>query len=109
MIGKLSTFIDIIEERKVKDSSGFITNEDVILASVRAYKELRHGSIMWANRAAFSKATALFRFRKIPGLKITTAHIIVCDTGRYSILSVEDIKNRKMYSEALCLEVVIRG
>ena len=109
-LGKLSsTFIDIIEERKVKDSSGFVTNQDVILASVRAYKEMRHGTLAWANRAVFSKATLLFRFRKIPGIEITTAHILVCDTGRYRILSVEDIKNRKFYIEVLCEEVKLSG
>ena len=108
--GKLSgTFIDIIEERKIKDSSGFVTNEDVILASVRGYKEFRHGTVAWANRAAFSKATVLFRFRRIPGVEITTAHIIVCNTGRYRILSVEDIKNRKFYMEILCENVRISG
>ena len=109
-LGRLATtFIDIIEERKVKDSSGFVTNEDVILASLRAYKEMRHGTVAWANRAAFSKATMLFRFRKIPDVEVTTAHVIVCDTGRYRILSVEDIKERKFYLEILCEEVVLRG
>ena len=108
-LGKMSTFIDIIEPRKVKDESGFITVQDVILASVRAYKEMRHGTRVWANRAAFSKATALFRFRKIDGLKIDTSHVIVCDTGRYRILSIEDVKNRGMYMEVLCDEDKISG
>ena len=40
-LGKMTTFIDIIEPRKVKDESGFITVQDVILASVRAYKEIK--------------------------------------------------------------------
>lgn len=105
----MSTFIDIIEPRKVKDESGFITVQDVILASVKAYKELRHGSRVWANRAAFSKATVLFRFRKIDGIKIDTSHVIVCDTDRYRILSIEDVKNRGMYMEALCDEDKISG
>lgn len=108
-IGKMSTFIDIIEPRKVKDESGFITVQDVVLASVRAYKEMRHGTRVWANRAAFSKATVLFRFRKIPDLKIDTSHVIVCDTGRYRIFSVEDVKNRGMYMEVLCDEDKISG
>ena len=107
--GKINSFIDIIEERKVKDSSGFVTNDDVILASVRAYKEMRHGTVAWANRAVFSKATVLFRFRKIPGVEVATNHIIVCDTGRYRILSVEDVKGRKFYCEVLCEEVKISG
>ena len=101
----MNAFIEIIEERKVKDSSGFVTNQDVILASVRAYKEERHGSLAWANRATFSKATALFRFRKIPGVEVMPNYIIVCDTGRYRILSVEDVKARKMYVDCLVEEV----
>lgn len=108
-LGKMTTFIDIIEPRKVKDESGFITVQDVILASVRAYKEMRHGTRVWANRAAFSKATVLFRFRKIDNLKIDTSHVIVCGTGRYRIFSVEDVKNRGMYIEVLCDEDKISG
>ncbi len=108
-LGKMTTFIDIIEPRKVKDESGFVRIQDIILASVRAYKEMRHGTRVWANRAAFSKATVLFRFRKIDGLKIDTSQVIVCDTGRYRILSVEDVKNRSMYIEALCDEDKISG
>ena len=108
-IGKMTTFIDIIEERKVKDSSGFVTNQDAILASVRAYKEMRHGTLAWANRAVFSKATVLFRFRKIPEVEIAANHIITCDTGRYRILSAEDIKNKNFYMECLAEEVKISG
>ena len=108
-LGKMTTFIDIIEPRKIKDESGFVSIQDVILASVRAYKEMRHGSRVWANRASFSKATALFRFRKISDLEIKTSHVIVCDTGRYKILSIEDVKNRGMYVEALCDEAEISG
>ena len=52
--GKMRTFVDIISTNPVKDSEGFAEKGDVILASVRAYKEDRHGSETWANRAAFS-------------------------------------------------------
>jgi len=69
--GKMRTFVDIISTNPVKDSEGFAEKCDVILASVRAYKEDRHGSEKWANRAVFSQASALFRFRKIPNLEIT--------------------------------------
>ena len=75
----MTTFIDIIEPRKIKDSSGFVTVHDVVLASVRAYKEERHASRAWANRAAFSKATVIFQFRKIPNLGIKADYVIVCD------------------------------
>ena len=78
---------------------------DEILASVRVYREGRHGSQRWANLATFSEATDLFRFRVIPGLVVSTDHIIVCDGGRYNITSVEDVKGRGMYIEVLAKKV----
>lgn len=104
--GKMNTFIDIVETRKVKDSEGFTSTEDVVLASVRAYREGRHGSERWANLAAFSEATDLFRFRVIPGLPLTTSMFLVCEDGRFDITSVEDVKGRGMYIEVLAKKVV---
>ena len=104
--GKMNTFIDLVETRKVKDSEGFATAEDVVLASVRAYREGRHGSERWANLAAFSEATDLFRFRVIPGLSLTTSMFLVCEDGRFDITSVEDVKGRRMYIEVLAKKVV---
>ena len=109
-IGKLNTtLIDLIEEEKIKDESGFSTTNDKILASVRAYMEKQRETLSWANRATFSKATMLFRFRKIPGVEVEANQVIVCDLGRFRILSVEDVKNRKRYIEALCEEIIITG
>ena len=99
--GKMNTFIDIISTEPVKDAEGFVTTSDNILASVRAYKENRHGNAKWANMAAFSTATALFRFRKIPGLTIDTTLFIVCADGRYRIISAEDVRGRGMYVEVM--------
>lgn len=99
--GMMNGFADIIITKKTKDSEGFAITVDEVLASVRVYREGRHGSQRWANLAAFSEATDLFRFRVIPGLTITTDHILVCDGGRYDITSVEDVKGRGMYVEVL--------
>ncbi len=76
--GKMNAFIDIISTTPIKDAEGFATTGDIVLASVRAYKEERHGTEKWANMAAFSTATALFRFRKIPGLDVDATLYIVC-------------------------------
>jgi len=103
--GKMNTFIDLVEKQTVKDSEGFSTETDIVLASVRAYREGRHGNEKWANRAAFSEATDLFRFRCIPNIIVTTAMVIVCDDGRFEITSVEDVKGRGMYTEVLAKEV----
>lgn len=106
----MNTFIDIISSIPIKDEEGFATKGDNILASVRAYKENRHGSERWTNMASFSTASSLFRFRKISGLKVTTEMVIVCDDGRYQILSVEDVRGRGMYVEVLTekLEPTVR-
>ncbi len=99
--GKMNTFIDIISTAPVKDADGFVTSGDHIVASIRAYKEDRHGNERWANMAAFSEATALFRFRKIPSVVITTSLFIVCGDEHYRIVSVEDVRGRGMYIEVL--------
>lgn len=107
--GKMNTFIDIVKKETVKDYEGFSTETDVIIASVRAYREKRHGTEKWANRATFSVATDLFRFRSIPGVKVTTDMIIAIDDERFEITSVEDVKNRGMYIEVLAKEVKPSG
>ena len=104
--GKMNGFADIVETRQIKDSEGFTHSEDEVLASVRVYREGRHGSQRWVNLAAFSEATDLFRFRSIPGLGITTDHIIVTDGERFEVTSVEDVKGRGMYTEILAKKVV---
>ena len=100
--GKMNCFIDIISTQPIKDSEGFVATGDVLLASIRAYRENKHGSERWANRAAFSEATVLFRFRVIPGLPIDTKLVISDADGRYNILSAEDVRGRGMYIECLC-------
>lgn len=107
--GKMNAFIDIIKPVITKDAEGFKVSTDEILASVRAYREGRHGSERWANRASFTDATDLFRFRCIPDLKITTDMVITCADGRFEITSVEDVKGRGMYIEVLAKEVKPSG
>lgn len=104
--GKMRTFIDIVTREIVKDEESFSEETDRILASVTAYKEEHFGSKTWANRAAFSEANTLFRFRNIPDLTIKPKMFIVCDDGRYEIVSVDNVKNRNMYIEVLTKKVV---
>ena len=104
--GKMNTFVDIVSVTKKKDREGFTVDSEEVLASVRAYREGRHGSQRWANLAAFSEATDLFRFRSIPGIGVTTDHVLVCEDGRFDITSVEDVKSRGMYVEVLAKKVV---
>jgi len=99
-LGKMNKFIKIVSPLPLeKDAEGFAAESETILASVRAYKEERHGSKGWANRAVFTTSTALFRFRKIPGLEVTAKHIVLCDGVKYRINSAEEIRN--LYVELL--------
>ena len=107
--GKMNTFIDIVQKVTVKDAEGFRTEIDNIVASVRAYREGRHGNEKWANRAQFSEATDLFRFRCIPGVTVTTAMVVISDSCHFEITSVEDVKGRGMYIEVLAKEVKTSG
>ena len=107
--GKMNTFIEIISTEAVKDDEGFVNTGDTVLASVRAYKEDRHGNEKWANRAQFSEATDLFRFRCIPGVTVTTAMVVINDNCHFEIVSVEDVKGRGMYIEVLAKEVKPSG
>lgn len=105
----MNTHISIAELVVTKDAEGFTTKTDNVLKSIRAYREGRHGSQKWVNRAAFSEATDLFRLRVIPGLTVTTAHVILCGDDRFEITSVEDVKGRKMYLEVLGKRVMADG
>lgn len=107
--GKMNRFIEITQKQVITDSEGFQTETDVVVARARAYREGRHGSEKWANRAVFSEATDLFRFRTIPNLKISTDMRILCDNSVFEITSVEDVKGRGMYVEVLAKEVEPSG
>ena len=107
--GKMNTQIQITQKQVTLDGEGFQTESNVVVATVRAYREGRHGSEKWANRAAFSEATDLFRFRTIPGLIVTTNMRLLCDGSVFEITSVKDVKGRGMYIEVLCKEVKPSG
>jgi head-tail adaptor len=99
--GKMNAFIEIVKTEQTKDVDGFVISTDTVLASVRAYREDRHGNELWANRAAWSSATSLFRFRRIPGIEIRPSLFIICSGERFHILSAEDVRGRGMYIEVL--------
>jgi hypothetical protein len=99
----MSTPIQILRVVHTKDADGFAVPTDQPVKSVRAYFEQRHGNVKWANRAAFSEATALFRFRVIPGLAVEPLYILVCAVGCFEVLSVEVL--HRQYVEILAREV----
>lgn len=107
--GKMHVFVDIVKPTITTDDDGFRSTTDEVLATVRAYREGRHGSERWANRAAFTDATDLFRFRVIPKLPVGTDMALVCGAERFEITSVEDVKGRGMYVEVLARKVESSG
>ena len=104
--GKMNLLADIVGIERTKDSEGFASKEERVLASVRVYREGRHGSVRWANLAAFSDATDLFRFRVIPDVAVTADYVLDYEGERFQILSVENVKGRGMYLEVLARKVV---
>ena len=107
--GKMNTFIDLVKKEVAVDAEGFKSEKEVTLASIRAYREGRHGSERWANMAAFSEASDLFRFRVIPGVTVTADMRVLCGGQSFEITSVEDVKGRGMYVEVLAREVKPSG
>ena len=96
--------INIITTEPIKDAEGFATKGNRVLATVRAYKEVRNTTARWERiigNAAFANVTAMFQFRKIPGVNVTVSHFISDSDGRYNIVSVEDVRGRGMYT--ICL------
>lgn len=108
--GKMNTPIQILSQTFDKDSDGFATVTETIVACVRAYKENKNTTEKWSNRAVLKDASALFRFRYIPNVTITNDMIIACFDGRYNISSVEKVRDKNMYYEVVAkLEVPDNG
>lgn len=107
--GQLNRQIAIARKGFTQDEEGFKTESLLTIATVRAYREGRHGSEKWANRATFSDATELFRFRIIPGTEITKDLVIRDGEEVFEITSVEDVKGKGMYLEVLCKAVEVSG
>lgn len=105
-LGLMNKPAKLCEKTFVTDSEGFSAQRVAILADIRVFVEGRHGSERWANLAVFSEATELFRFRKIPNVKVTTKQYIIFEDEEYDILSVEDVKGRNMYIEVLAKKAV---
>lgn len=103
--GSMNRRAEIRHKSTVRDEEGFPVDRDELIAKVRCYREGRHGSYRWANLAAFSDATDRFVWRQIPGIKFDISQYIVCEGDKFVITSVENIRGRGMYVEALARKV----
>ena len=90
-IGSMRETIDLITPVARRDAAGFTGSREQVVASVRAYREIRHASSAWVNRAAYTQATVLFRIRVIPGLTVSEVMQIAAADGRFVIDTVEAI------------------
>ncbi len=99
--GKMNAFITFYAKRKGTDEEGFYTEQPKKLRTFRAYREDRHGSAAWKNRASYSPATTLFRVRRDPSFPVTHDLFIECGGEKFEIHSIEDVKGRGMYLEIL--------
>jgi len=99
--GKMTEIYTLLSTTPIKDAEGFTTPGDTILATGKAYFEPRNSTEKWRNSAVFAEASALLRFRSIPGLTVDTTMIIECNGGRYNIISVENVRGKNMYYEVL--------
>ena len=108
--GKMSSVFTLYSPAPTKDEEGFVVPGETLLATGRAYFEPKNSTEKWRNNAVFAEASALFRFRAIPGLTVDTTMFILCGGERYNIISAEDVRGRGMYVEVLAekLEGTVR-
>jgi hypothetical protein len=97
----MNSFIELISATPTRDAEGFVNTGDTVLANVRAYFEPKNATETWRNNAAFAEASALFRFRAIPGVVVDSTIYIISGGDRYRVISAEDVRVRGMYIEAL--------
>lgn len=99
--GNMTTPIKIIKVTYDKDAEGFRIPHEELIAAVHAYFEPKNSTEKWKNRAVLQNASALFRFRYIPNKVIDTSMVIDCCGNRYNLVSVEDVRQKHMYYEAV--------
>ena len=97
--GKVTVQVVFYRRVYIKDEDGFTVPREEPVASVRAYFEPRNATEKWTNRAVLKEASALFRFRYIPAVKIDSSMVIDCLGERYNVVSVENVRQKNMYCE----------
>ena len=99
--GKMTVPVILYRRVYTKDEDGFTVPREEPVASVRAYFEPRNATEKWTNRAVLKEASALFRFRYIPAVKIDSSMVIDCLGERYNVVSVENVRQKNMFYEII--------
>ncbi len=97
--GLMKHQLQILTPAVSTDAAGFHTADTELKAEVLASVEHRHATSSWVNRAAFTKATVLFRFRTHPDWSVDERNLIDYQNTLWAIDSVEVIGSR--YIEVL--------
>lgn len=107
-LGRMTRTVQIIRRTNTPDSEGFSSTQDEVIKTVKAYREGRHGSEAWRNRASFTDATDMFTIR-YPHFEVKTDMFVRDGDSIFTITSVENVKGRGMYVQILGREVVPSG
>ncbi len=99
--GKMTIPIAIKKVTYSKDCDGFRIPHEELIASIHAYYEPKNSTEKWANRTVLKDASALFCFRYIPNTAVDTSMVIDCLGNRYNLVSVENVRQKNMYYEAI--------
>ena len=99
--GKMTVPVILYRRFYTKDEDGFTTPKEETVASVRAYFEPRNATEKWTNRAVLKEASALFRFRYFPNMRIDNTMVIDCLGERYNVVSVENVRQKNMFYEII--------
>lgn len=99
--GNMTVPVVFYKVRYVKDRDGFAVPFEEPVLSVRAYFEPKNTTEKWTNRAVLKDASALFRFRYVPSVRIDNSMVIGCLGERYNIVSVENPRQKNMYCEII--------
>lgn len=97
--GLMKHQLQVLTPTMSTDASGFHSRSTKLKASVQAAVEHRHATSSWVNRAAFTQATILFRFRTHPQWAVDERDLIDYHGTLWAIDSIENIGSR--YIEVL--------
>lgn len=107
--GKMNQQLMFFDKSFTTTPAGFQEGFYRLVRVVRGYREGRHGNAAWANRAAFTKSTDLFRIRAIPDLKLDESMLILHGGQWFEIDSIEDIRGQGRYLEILATATTPEG
>lgn len=87
--GKMRDKIIIYSVDANRDSDGYASELDTVVATIRAYREDKSNTLKWTNSAVMEGIDAMFTFRKIPGVTVKPKMIISNRGDKFLVTSAE--------------------